>query len=146
MEEQRGEKVRVVLRWIQILDRKEPFFKSRGEFVFNSKVHTPDNGGITVERRMPETGYYSLTDDPVHNRVRLDIPIFEGYVENELAIEMTGYEIDSTSQNDELQPYRRVLTGPPSSWLGNYGPGDEHPDAEELTDWRIWYSIEKVEA
>lgn len=146
MEEQRGEKVRVVLRWIQILDRKEPFFKSRGEFVFNSKVHSPDQGGTTIETRFPESGYYALTDHPGHNRIRLDLPLFEGYVENELAIELTGYEIDSTSKNDELQAYRRVFKGPPEKWLGNYGPGDEQEDAEDLADWRVWYTIEKVEA
>lgn len=139
-----GEKVRVVLRWIQILDRKEPFFKKRGEFVFRSRIFSED-GGPVAEQRLPAEGVFEISDDPSENRLRLDVPLFEGLVADHLAIELTGEEQDVTSANDELNPYRRIFRGPPATWLGSYGPGDERIEPEDLGDWRIWYRIERAE-
>lgn len=144
MDKQSGEKIRVVLRAIQILDDMEPFFKKRGEFRFNARIHSNNNGGILVETRFPETGVWRISDKPGHNRIPLDLPIFEGYVEDHLAIELSGTEVDVLKANDQLATYKRVFTGTPESWVGNYGPGDETIDPEHVDNWRVWYQIEKA--
>jgi hypothetical protein len=43
---QMGQRLRVTLEKIQILDDCEPFFKGKGEFRFYSQVYTPNNGEI----------------------------------------------------------------------------------------------------
>jgi hypothetical protein len=145
MEQQRGEKIRVVLRQIQILDDKEPFFKDGGEFQFKARVYTTNFGGVSTEKRFPETGYYTISDLPGHNILPMkDMVLFEGAVEDHLAVEFTGVELDTFSPNDELNPYRRVFSGAPASWLGQYGPGDESVEPEDMGDWRVWYRIERV--
>lgn len=144
MDEQRGQKIRVVLRAIQILDDLEPFFKKRGEFRFNARIHSNNNGGILVETRFPESGVWHISDKPGQNRIPLDLPIFEGHIEDHLAVEIAGTEVDRLKADDHLHTYKRVFTGSPDSWVGNYGPGDEEIDPENVGNWRIWYKIEKV--
>jgi hypothetical protein len=52
-----GQRIQVVLRWIQILDKMEPFYKETGEFVFRSKV---TSGEHVDEFRFPEEGHYAI--------------------------------------------------------------------------------------
>jgi hypothetical protein len=138
-----GTNVRVVLKWVQILDKKEPFYESHGEFVFRARIQPDNDETRLVETRLPTSGHYSITDAAGENRHRLDVPIFEGPVTERLAIEVTGVELDRFSADDELNPYRRIFDGPPGSWIGPYGPGDERIEPEDLGDWRIWYRIEE---
>lgn len=146
MSEQRGQKIRVVLRAIQILDDMEPFFKQRGEFRFNARIHSENNEGILVETRFPESGVWRISDKPGHNRVPLDLTIFEGYIEDHLAIELAGTEVDKLKADDQLETYKRVFSGPPETWIGTYGPGDEEIDPEHVGNWRVWYEIEKAQS
>jgi len=144
MESQSGERIRIVLRSIQILDRKEPFFKKRGEFRFQARVAVGPSNTV-VETRFPENGVYYMSDEPGHNWLRLDLPIFEGEAADQLAVELLGEEVDELSANDHLNPYRRIFTGTPENWVGSYGPGDlEAIEPEDIGDWRVWYSIERV--
>lgn len=147
MEQQpKGQKIRVTLRQVQILDRKEPFFKRFGEIRFRARVSTRDNGGQTVETFIPEEGVYRITDQPGHNILPMNIPIFEGFVEDHLEVELTAVERDTLSRDDKFNEYRRVHTGPPETWIGRFGPGDEEVEPEDVGDWRVWYRIEKVDA
>ena len=139
-----GQRIQVVLRWIQILDKLEPFFKETGEFVFRSKVFS---GGKTDEFRFPEEGYYAISDKPGWNRLeKLNKILFDGAPGNELVVELMGEELDQFSANDPLDHYRREFTGDPDGWVGHYEPVDEgSTDPENMSNWRICYDILKVD-
>src|SRR5262249_55069228 len=111
---------------------------------FAARVHSRNNGVLLQETRFPEKSYLSIPDKPGRNIVQLNLPLFEGFVEDHLAVEITGLELDTFDPDDELCPYRRVFNGPPESWLGSFGPGDEKIEPENLGDWRVWYRIERA--
>jgi hypothetical protein len=141
---QQGQRVRVVLERIQILDDLDPFIKGQGEFRFRGRAHSRNNGGLSTELRFPQRGHYSISDVPGHNTVQFDLVLFEGFVEDHLAVELTGIEMDTFDRDDKLCSYRRVFDGPPDRWLGAYGPRDEKIDLEDLDAWRVWYRIERA--
>ncbi|MBI1765617.1 MAG: hypothetical protein HYR56_29800 [Acidobacteria bacterium] len=143
-EREQGQKVRLVLERIQILDDHDPFIKGAGEFRFHARVHSRNNGGLLRELRLPGKGHFSISDAPGHNTIHLNLPLFEDFVEDHLAVEIMGIELDTFDPDDELCPYRRIFTGPPESWLGSYGPGDEQIEPENLGDWKVWYRIERA--
>lgn len=138
-----GKNVRVILRWIQIKDKLEPFFKEHGEFFFTTRV---TSGSKTTERRLPEEGHWEISDHPRFNKVdKLDVVIFEGEAGETLEVEMRGEEIDQFSANDHLDPYEKVFEGDAASWVGRQAPGDEgSTDPENMSNWRICYDIELV--
>jgi hypothetical protein len=70
-------RIRVTLRYIEVLDRKD--FDEYGEFVFRFKTTVPQRD---IERavRIPESGHYSVSDHPSMNKLKLDKVIFEGEV------------------------------------------------------------------
>ena len=139
-----GQRIQVVLRWIQILDKMEPFYKETGEFVFTSKV---ESGGKVDELRFPEEGYYAISDKPGWNRLeKLNKILFDGVPGNELVVELMGEELDQFSPNDFLDHYRREFTGDSSQWLGHYEPVDEgSTDPENMSKWRICFDIQAVD-
>jgi hypothetical protein len=53
-------------------------------------------------------------------------------------------EHDIFTEDDENVRYRRTFSGDPASWVKSYRPDDEAADPENLTDWRIWYKIERA--
>jgi hypothetical protein len=61
MSEKGGNRIRIVLRWIQIKDNKEAMWDDEGEFRFRSKVTT---AGQTHETEFPKEGYWSISDHP----------------------------------------------------------------------------------
>lgn len=141
MSENGGNRIRVILRWIQIKDNKEAAWDDEGEFRFNSKVTT---GGESHELNFPEEGFWSISDHPRRNKVdKIDKVLFEGEAGDSLIVEMSGVELDQLSANDQLEDYRREYTGPVSSWVGRHQPTDEGVgDPENMSDWRICYDIE----
>jgi hypothetical protein len=141
---ERGQKVRVVLERIQILDDQDPWLKGEGEFRFGSRVHSRDNGDSIQEHRLPLRGVLSISDKVGRNVVEIETPIFEGFVESHLAIEVTGVELDTFDPDDDLCRYRRVFLGAPETFLGSYAPSDDKIDSEDLGDWRVWYRIERA--
>ena len=146
MAEMSGKRIRVTLRWLQVLDDLEPFFKEKGEFVFVAKVSTDNHGGRVQETRMPAKGHYPISDHPRWNRLNsLDKVIFEGEVTDHLKVEMRGVELDHLSANDQLEEYSRTFTGPIEEHIAMVEPGDEgSDDPENLSNWRIGYEIEAV--
>lgn len=142
-----GKRIRVTLRWLQILDNLEPAFDEKGEFRFRSRVSSR-NGDVVKEVQFPESGYYSISDHPSWNRLnKLDKVLFEGEVEDHLVVELFGEELDKMSANDHLETYRREFEGPVDQWVGKYSPGDEggkETDPENMSNWRIGYDIEIV--
>ena len=133
----------MTLRWIQILDKMEPFYKERGEFRFRAKV-TTDRGTQIQETKMPSEGHYEISDHPAWNKLNLDKVIFEGEVSGQLKVELNGEELDFLSANDQLDHYERVFSGDPASWIGEYNPGEDatSTDPENMSNWRICYDIE----
>jgi hypothetical protein len=138
-----GNRVRVVLRWIQIKDNKEAAWDDEGEFRFRSKVTTAGESHVLT---FPETGYWSISDHPRRNKVdKIDKVLFEGDAGDTLVVEVFGEELDNLTPNDQLEDYRREFTGPVSSWLGRHQPTDEGTgDPENMSDWRICYDIENA--
>jgi hypothetical protein len=141
-----AERVKVTLRYIQILDNMEPFYKERGEFRFSARV-TAD--GKTHESQFPKEGYYEISDHPAWNKLNLDRVLYEGPVANSLAIELMGEELDFMSANDQLDHYKREFGGSPGEWMGEYGPGEfeadiDPNDPENMSNWRVSYVIESA--
>lgn len=142
-----AERIKVTLRWIQILDKLEPFYKERGEFRFLARVSA--DAGAAVETHFPTEGHYEISDHPAWNKLNLERVIFEGEVEKQLKVELTGEELDFIGSNDRLDHYERYFVGDPASWVGAYGPGDfavdVHPeDPENMSNWRVSYRIDKA--
>lgn len=135
--------IRVTLRWLQVLDKLEPWYKNKGEFVFWTRV---TSGERIVERRFPEQGHYPISDHPRWNRLdHLNKVMYEGEAGDSLRIEVRGVETDRFSTDDELERYSREFSGPAGSWVGRHQPGDEGPsDPEAMSDWRICYDVEAV--
>ena len=148
MAQQTGGRIKVVLRWIQILDKMEPAWKEKGEFRFSTRVST---GGTVKQLNFPEEGHYDISDHPAWNKVVLNRTIFEGTPGDNLVVELNGEEVDTLTSNDQLDSYRREFTGPAASWAGWYGPGDDDPpeaanpsDPENMSNWRVCYVIEQA--
>jgi hypothetical protein len=136
-----GKHVRVILRWIQIKDKLEPFYETHGEFQFKSRV---SSGDAVMKTRLPEEGYWEISDQPRFNRVTgIDKVLFDGQAGDSLVVELFGEEVDSVSANDPLDDYRREFDGPAEEWAGLHLPGNEGlSDPENMPLWRVGYEIE----
>lgn len=141
-------RIRVTLRYVEILDRKD--LDEYGEFVFTFKGSVPERD-VVQEIRIPETGHLSISDHPAMNRLSMNKVVFEGEVADgeTMVLEANGEELDMLSPNDHLAPYRREFTGPVADWLGEHTPwdqgSDEEADPEQLGDWRFGFAIERAE-
>ncbi|MEU0503461.1 hypothetical protein [Nocardia sp. NPDC005998] len=75
---------------------------------------------------MPQTMAQFISDvarlEPGRNTVQINLPLFEGSVEQHIAMEITGIEMETFDRDHKLRPYRRVFTGRPTEWLGSTGP------------------------
>lgn len=141
MADQSGNRIRVILRKIQINDSLEPFFDDEGEFRFKVSVSSRD-GGLLKETAIPKEGYFIINDHPSWNRRHLNEVVFEGEVGDHLEVEISGEELD-IGPNDNLPTYRREFTGPVSDWIGRYEPvGEESTDPERMKEWWIFLEIE----
>jgi len=138
-----GKTVRVILRWVQVLDKLEVAIKDYGEFFFTARI---SSGGNSEEHRLPEgeNTFWEISDHPRFNKIdKIDTIVFEQPAGDSLTVEFLGEEMDKFSANDHLEPYSRSFSGDASSWAGRYRPGDEGPeDPESLPNWRICYDIE----
>jgi hypothetical protein len=144
MAEQTGTRVRVILKWLQILESLDT--DDTGEFVFNFRVFTRNNGGMIQETRLPEEGHLEISESRMSNRLdHINKVLFDGYVSDHLKIEAQGEEIDQFSANELLDQYQREFTGDVATFLGRHNPGDEGSiDPENMGNWRICYDIEAV--
>jgi len=144
-----GGRIRVILRWIQVLENPQSGLNDRGRFSFMTRVTSPNKGGIVKELHFPEQGAFDIADHPVWNKVVLNRTIFDGSIEDQLVVEINGTAIDSPTPS-HLDNYRREFKGDPSSWAGWYGPGDDTSawiipdDPENMSTWRVCYIIEAV--
>jgi hypothetical protein len=141
MADGKAQRVRITLRWIQIVDNMEAPWDAEGEFRFRVRVTA---NGKTHETVLPERGHWSISDHPGRNRVEgIDAVLFEGEPGQALVVEISAYEVDRVSDDDALTPYRREFGGSPSAWAGRYQPGDEgRREPEALPEWRLAYDIE----
>lgn len=137
-----GFRVRVTIDRIRILEHSEPWWKGKGEIVFDVRVFTPNHGGVERLTRLPEAGFYSASDRPGSNVIRVGRVVFEGPVSDELAIQVVGRELDTFDPDDHLGLYQRSFRRDPANWFGSYGPGDERVEPETLECFEIWYRIE----
>ena len=143
MSENGVDRIRVILRWIQIKDNKEAVWDDEGEFRFRSKITT---GGDSHEVKFPQQGYWSISDHPRRNKVdKIDKTLYEGDAGENLTVELFGVELDQLTAHDHLAEYRREFSGPTSSWIGRHQPTAEGSgDPENMVDWHICYDIEQA--
>lgn len=141
-EQQKGQRLKVTLEKIQILDDREPFFKGKGEFRFYTKVHTPDNGGLSQKNIFPEKGHFKLGDNPGENEVAIKQVIFDDFVENILSVQIGGLELDTFDPDDELCTYKRIFKGSTEEWIGQYAAHTGEMNMEHIGGWKVWYGIE----
>jgi hypothetical protein len=142
-------RVRVTLRYIEILDSKD--IDTVGEFRFRFRAGVPQRDDV-IESRFPEDerAHIPISEHPARNRVTMDTVLFEGDVGpgESLLVEADGEEVDRFTPNDPITPYRRVFAAPLDAALGEHGPWDEGRDGaedpEQLGDWRFAYSIEAI--
>ena len=139
-----AKRLRVKLRYIEILDRKD--IDEYGEFRFHFKAGPP---GRVRETHIPDaSGHLKISDHPSMRKVARDDVLFEGEIREgeSLVVEARGEELDSMSANDTLNAYRREFSGSLDGWVGEHGPwdegGEETRDPEQLGDWRLAYAIE----
>ena len=138
-----GQRIRITLNWIKILDSLDT--GDEGQFRFTAKVSSTDHGGIAEEIRFPEEGYYPLSSKPGWNFVKLDRVLWEGEIATGMTFEMIGEELDKLSASDFLDHYSRTFAGSPAEWAGRYHPMDEgSDDPENMSNWRIAYTIDLV--
>ena len=134
--------LRVVLEKIQVLDDRDLFGK--GEVWFETRVRTRFGSGNEVRRRVPETGYFSVSDKPGCNVIDLGVEIFRGKASGELVVQIRGGEHDWLTRDDPLGVYTRRFEGAPEQWLGRYAPDDEPLDSEDVGLWRVTYRVERA--
>jgi hypothetical protein len=147
----RPRRIRVTLRYIEILDSKD--IDTTGEFRFRFRAGVPERDELT-ETRIPgdPEKHLSISEHPAMNRVSFTDVLYEGEIaaSESLVVEAQGEDIDRLSANDALTSYRRVFEAPIFNALGEHGPWDEgspeEPDPEQLGDWRFAYAIEAVGA
>jgi len=139
----KGQKLKVTLGKIQVLDDLDTFIKGKGEFVFQTKVYSSNNGGQKQKHRFPEKGIMKISDKPSKNIVEFNQVIFEGYISDDLRIEIIGTEKDLLDPNDTLGKYSRILCGKVTEMYGEYKPDKEVVDPENLLSWKVWYKVER---
>jgi hypothetical protein len=135
-------RIRVTLRWIEILASLEPFFDDTGEFRFVAIVTA--HGRPPRVTMIPEMGHIPIASAIGRNRIELGTILFDDLATHALTVDIGGEEVDLLTPNERLPAYRRTFRGDPETWLGRYAPGDETPgrDPESLGAWRLCYDIE----
>ncbi len=142
MSDNGGNRIRVILRWIQIKDNKEAAWDDEGEFRFRSKITT---GGEEQELEFPEPpAFWSISDHPRRSKVdKIDKVLYEGEAGDSLVVELFGVELDNLSPNDHLDasspapwtpgsactsPATRAGTTPRTSPTGGSATRSRKPD------------------
>jgi hypothetical protein len=139
-------RIRVVFEKVKILDDHDPWLKKAGEFSFSTVVSFNHDACRRHYRRVPQKGTLKISDRRSRNERRLDICIFDGFVaeSDRMHISMLPVEDDWLDPDDPLARFQRSFDGPPETWVGSYGPGDETADPEALADWQVWYRVESL--
>jgi len=127
----RGSRIRVVLEGVAA---DQP-----GRYALASRVITDDNGGISQKWTPEKDGLIEIAKP--NEPARMERVIFDGYAEDDLEIEILLARKDK--QTGTYCPYRRSFACDPDHWLGQYGPGGEAFDFENLGSWKVWYRIER---
>jgi hypothetical protein len=140
-ERQKGQRLKVTLEKVQILNR-EPFIKGKGEFRLFSRVHSPNNGGVGQKNAFPEKGHFTIGENPGENEIKIDRVIFDDFVEDTLLVQVGGLELDKFEPDDRLCTYKRLFTGEPGEWIAEYAATDEEISLENVGGWKVWYRIE----
>lgn len=137
----RGRRIRIVLERILIVDDNDPKLKGKGELDFEVLVRTEDNGGREERTRLPAQGHYSIASGEL---LEVGETVFEGFVEDDLAVLVLAMERDTFDHDDNLGSYVRTFACSADDWIGAYGPGDERIDPEDVGHWRVYYRIERA--
>lgn len=144
-------KLRVVLDSVRIMNDRDPAMQSlrlrdadRGtrpadtRLHLDVRVHTRNHGGVEQHIRLPRERYYKPRS---LYSIRVEEPIFEGDVEDHLAVRIAALPHDADGPEEAVDSYTREFEGDPQSWLGRYGPQDAS-GPEHLGFWQVYYHIE----
>jgi hypothetical protein len=136
-----GRRIRVVLERILVVDDSDPKLKGAGEIDFDVLVRTDDNGGREEHTRLPAHGHFTIGSG---ESLEIGEAIFEGFVEDDLAVGIRAMERDTFDPDDNLGSYVRTFSCAVDDWIGAYGPGDERIDPEDVGHWQVFYRIERA--
>jgi hypothetical protein len=143
VEECRGDheapRVRVMVDRIKVLDTHGPLVHGADRLSLTARVTSTADGGIVSETRLPAVGEIPVSEQPGGLVIYLNTEIFRGPVGDELTVEIWG-----TDERDMPHcHYRRTIPGA-SALSGQYRPGDEPRDPENVGDWQLWYHLEQL--
>lgn len=139
---QEGRPIKIILDKIRILNDSDPCIKGAGELQFTSVVVPDNDPGRRQVTKLPAKGVYHVSDQAGKNDIEIKAILFDGLVKHEsLSLTISGKEIDLFDPDDTLQRYHRVFSGDPKQWYGEYRPGDEYLDGEDVGEWALWYRI-----
>ncbi len=115
--------------------------KGKADVTFTTTVVPDFNDGAKQVTRLPIKGVVAVSDKPGVNEIPVGLTVFDGVVKGDgLAITIDGKRLGLIDR-DELAPYKRTFSGSPDTWAGNYQPGDEAMDREDVGEWGVWYRI-----
>jgi hypothetical protein len=142
VEECRGDhetpRVRVILDRIKVLDTHGPLVQGAGRLSLTARV-TSAEGDMISETRLPAAGEIPVPEQPDGTVIYFDTEIFRGPGGDELTVEVWGTD----QQDTPHRHYRRTISGA-SALSGQYRPGDEPRDPEDVGDWQLWYHLEQL--
>jgi hypothetical protein len=140
-----GQRIRVFLERIEVNSLGRPPSQPLHGLRLFTRVRTDDNGMIEQRHVLPAEGAYPLSGSASTTVLSINAEIFRGYVEDDLAIQIKAREETCGEKHAlPLCRYRRLLTGPVTSFLGYYRPNDEPIDPENVGAWEVWYRIERA--
>lgn len=140
-----GTHVKVIVDRIRIKrdhESKIRKWKGKAEVAFTSTVVPDFDDGAKQVTRLPGKGAVAVSGKPGINEIPLGLTVFEGVVKGTgLSITIDGKKLDIIDRDEKLPPYKRTFAGNPETWAGNYQPGDELMDREDVGEWGVWYRI-----
>lgn len=146
-------KLHVVLERVRIMDDRDPQVEplrlreakprvvpADTRLTLGVRVRTNNHGGVEQETRLPREGHYQPRS---LYSIGIDEPIFEGDVEDHLAIRIDALPPDA-GREQAVDTYEREFSGDPRSWLGQHAP-DQASGPEHRGWWQLYYRIEPAE-
>jgi hypothetical protein len=143
----RGQRIRVILEKIEVNKcgraRSSPPYTPH-LLRITTRIRTEDNGITEQRHALPEHAPgFKLNGTATTDVVHIGTEIFRGWVEDDLAVEISAAEVRAY-EGEALCKYKRVFSGPVESFLRNYRPNDEPIDPEVMGSWEVWYRVERT--
>jgi hypothetical protein len=137
----KGVRLRIILERIKVLDAFGPLVHGSGQVRLTARVTSTNAGGLGAVTTVPPTGTYPVLHRPEGHVIDVNKELFRGTVVDDLTVEIFSAE---SEEKEHTCYYRRAFKGKAESWIGSYKPSDQQRDPENVSDWQLWYRIEKM--